>query len=139
VSALPLRLGLAAVAVLLVVLAVGRIGRDDGCTAAGHDALRLARGTTRAIAAGDDRLVRRLEHDCRGGDDLAQAGAALAIGGRTAAAERLAREAIRREPQNFLAWDALALAVRKTDRAEARRAVAAAQRLNPRGRAIPLD
>lgn len=137
-SALPLRLGLVAVAVLLVVLAVGRIRHDDGCIAAGHDALRAARGNAAALAVSDDRIVRRLERDCRGGDDLAQAGAALAIGGRTVAAERLAREAIRREPRNFLAWDALALAVRRTDRAQARRAVAEAQRLNPRGRAIPL-
>lgn len=142
VSALPLRLLLAAAAVVVLVLAIGRIGAVDGCAGARKDTLRMGRALaahrTVTVPGGEQGVVRRLLADCRGGDELAEGSAALAAGGRTASAERLAREAIRREGDNFLAWDALALAVRGTDRAEARRAVARAQRLNPRGRVVAV-
>lgn len=134
VSAAPVRLLLLLLAAAVLVLAVGRLSAADGCRDAGRQALLILRGEGGSQAA----VVRRLQQDCRGGDELASTAAAFAIGGRTGAASRLAREAIRREPENFLAWDALALALRAEDPAAARRAVARAQRLNPRGRPVPV-
>jgi hypothetical protein len=70
---------------------------------------------------------------------LLAAAAARASAGQDAEAERLARRATAREPRNFAAWVALALALRHTDRAGARRALDRAGERNPLYPRPPLE
>ena len=87
--------------------------------------------------APDERVdagIERVEADCHGGLRLIGPAAALFQVGEAERAEAVAREAIRREPESFSAWAALASILRGSDRAASRRAVERARELNPRYR-----
>lgn len=131
---MPTRLLLLAVAVLALVLAITRTVAVDGCSQAGKDAQRVAQGKGGSEAA----VIRRLKDACRGADELSQSAAVFAGANKPAAALSLAREAVRRENDNFLAYDALAFALRGSKPQAAKLAVLRAQQLNPRGRAVTV-
>lgn len=81
-----------------------------------------------------DAGVQRTIDDCHGGLRLIGPAAVLFEQGDSPRAETVIREAIRREPDSFSAWSALAAIVRESDPAESRRAAARASELNPRHR-----
>lgn len=74
-----------------------------------------------------------------GTEALLAAAAARASAGQDVRAEHLARRAIAREPRNFAAWVTLALALRHTNPAGARRALDRAGELNPLYPRPPLE
>ena len=74
-----------------------------------------------------------------GTEALLAAAAARASAGQGGRAERLARRATAREPRNFAAWVTLALALRHTSPAGARRALDRAGELNPLYPRPPLE
>jgi hypothetical protein len=111
------RLAIVAVALAAIVLLGSRLRDHDRC-----DAARAAVATH----------VTELTASCRDPDVIAGASAALVGAGRREEGLRLARESVRREPESFIGWVALGLALRDRDPAGSRRALARAKELNPR-------
>jgi hypothetical protein len=72
-----------------------------------------------------------IEH-CRDPESVAVAAQGLTATGHPEVAVTLAREAVRRGPDEFASWAALALALRGSDPAGSARAARRAQALNPR-------
>jgi hypothetical protein len=112
-----LRIAIVAVAVAAIVLLGSRLRDHDRC-----DSAQAAVATHVAV----------LTASCRDPDVIAGASAALLNAGRRADGLRLARESVRREPDSFIGWVALGLALRDRDAAGSRRALARAKALNPR-------
>jgi hypothetical protein len=73
-----------------------------------------------------------------GTEALLLASTARSSRGEDRSAVALARRAVGREPDNFLAWLTLGFALKDVDRAAALRALERAHRLNPRYRLPPL-
>jgi hypothetical protein len=113
----PLRIAIVAVAAAAIVLLGSRLRDHDRC-----DSAQAAVATH----------VAALTASCRDPDVIAGASAALLTAGRHADGLRLARESVRREPDSFIGWVALGLALRDRDPAGSRRALARAKALNPR-------
>jgi Flp pilus assembly protein TadD len=114
-----------------IVFGVTRLQDTNACNDAKREGFQIALG--RGVPATADALARKVAAHCRGGSDLAATGVALARSGAVAPAERLAREAVRREPRDYLGWVSLAIVLQRrkepaASRAAARRALA----LNPR-------
>ena len=111
------RLAIVLVAVAAIVLLGSRLRDHDRC-----DSARAAVG----------QRTDELTASCRDPDVIASASAVLLAAGDNDQAVRLARESVRREPESFVGWVALGLALRDRDPAGARRALERARALNPR-------
>ena len=111
------RIAIVAVAVAAIVLLASRLRDHDRCDSA-----------IAAVAT----HVGALTSSCRDPDLIAGASAQLITAGRRDTGLRLARESVRREPESFIGWVALGLALRDRDPAGSRRALARAKALNPR-------
>jgi predicted Zn-dependent protease len=116
------RLVVVALAVAAVVVLGIRLREHDRCQSAQKG------------AAVD---VAKLSANCRDPDLLASASFLLVTAGKRAEGARLAQESVRREPDSFAGWVALALAQPDRNSPQARRAVARAKALNPRWQGLP--
>jgi hypothetical protein len=121
---------------LLVVAALAVVGlfvasRDgyDACQSARRDVLAAANGTLPASAQGP--AIQRVREHCRGADQLINVAGLLYQQKRTQAAMQVAREAVDEEPENALAWRALAATSAQIDPATARRAARRQLELSP--------
>jgi hypothetical protein len=76
--------------------------------------------------------VQKLTDACRDPEQIAIAAAGVTAGGHPDVGAALARTAVRRGPEEFASWAALAGALRRTDPAAADRAARRARELNPR-------
>jgi len=123
------RLLLAAVAVAVVaLLAVSRHGYDE-CQSARREVLASATG---ALPAGQQAVaIQGVRDHCRGADQLVNVAGVLYTQKRTRAAMNVAREAVDEEPENALAWRALAATAAQIDPATARRAARRQLELSP--------
>jgi Tetratricopeptide repeat len=116
------RLALALLAVAAIVFGVVRLGDATACEAARDDPV----GSVDALLA-----------DCRGALPLATGSVALLRAGHEDDARRLAEAAARRQPDDYVAWLALAgVRAAAGDRAGAARARAQARQLNPLAAAL---
>jgi hypothetical protein len=118
----PLRIAIVAVAVAAIVLLGSRLRDHDRCQSA-------QTATPPRVAT--------LTSSCRDPDVLAGASAALVTAGKRDEGAKLARESVRREPDSFIGWVAVAFAARDRESATARQAVARAKALNPRWPGLP--
>jgi hypothetical protein len=118
-----------AVRLAIVVLAAAAIALL-GSRLRDHDRCETARA---AVA----QHLARLTSSCRDPDVIAGASVVLRAGGKADQGLSLARESVRREPQSFVGWVALGLALADRDPAGARRALARAKALNPRWQGLP--
>jgi hypothetical protein len=116
------RLAIVVLAAAAIVLLGSRL-RD-------HDRCRSAQTATPP-------RIGQLTSTCRDPDVIAGASAALVASGAREQGLRLARESVRREPESFIGWVALGLALRDRDPAGARTALARAKALNPRWPGLP--
>jgi len=119
------------IAAAVIAFGATRLHEVDNC----HDAKNaaIAVGLGHHPPGGAAQLSTKIVDNCRDSNDVAAAGAAIARDGDLAAAERLTRTAVSRDPHAYLAWTALAIVLKRRNepaasRAAARRAVA----LNPR-------
>jgi hypothetical protein len=115
--AVAVRVAIVALAAAAIVFLGSRLRDHDRCEAA------QAAVTTH---------VAQVTDSCRDPDVIAGASAALLNAGRSEEGLRLARESVRREPESFIGWVAMGLALRDRDPAGSRRALARAEELNPR-------
>ena len=111
------RVVIVAVAVGAIVLLGSRLRDHDRC-----DSARAAVATH----------VAQLTSSCRDPDVIAGASAALLSAGKGDDGLRLARESVRREPDSFLGWVAVGFALRGSDPAASRGALARPKALTPR-------
>lgn len=129
-AAILTRVALVAAAAAAIVLLAGFQRSEDRCTDAVAALFVDARDRpgTPVIDARAGEVI----GECHGSGRLVDSAAALLQVGDREAAERLAREAVRREPESFTAWAALAGVLRQADPAGAREAAERARELNPR-------
>ena len=111
------RLAILVVAAAAIVLLASRLRDHERCDSA-----------VTAVAT----HVGALTSSCRDPDLIAGASAQLLTAGKRDEGLRLARDSVRREPESFIGWVALGLALRNDDPAGSRRALAHAKQLNPR-------
>jgi hypothetical protein len=116
------RLVVVALAIAAIVVLGVRLREHDRCQAA-------QRGSSVDVA--------QLSANCRDPDVLASASFLLVTAGKRAEGERLAQESVRREPDSFAGWVAVALAQPDRSSPQAQRAVARAKALNPRWQGLP--
>jgi hypothetical protein len=116
------RLVVVALAIAAVAVVGSRLGEDERCQSA-------QTGTAVDVA--------KLSANCRDPDVLASASFLLVTAGKRAEGARLAQESVRREPDSFAGWVAVALAQRDRNSPQTRRAVARAKALNPRWQGLP--
>jgi len=122
---------LVVIAAAAIVFGVTRLHDADACKDAKAAGIAVALG--HGSAAGGGPLADKVADHCRDSSDLAAASGALARGGDLAAAERLARRAVARDPENYLGWVSLAIVLQRSHEAAASRAAARrALALNPR-------
>lgn len=124
------RLALIVVAAAVVVLLAGRLSDERACSAALHDAFGISLGGSRADP---ERVAAVVRERCREPQRLASAGAGLAGGGHGDLGLALAQEAVREEPESFVAWSALAR-IEQDQHLDAGAAIRHARELNPRWR-----
>jgi hypothetical protein len=122
VRAATLRIAIVALAAAAIVLLGTRLREHDRCQSA---------QTAKPLPFGE------LTANCRDPDVLAGASVVLLNAGRRSDAVRMARAAVRREPDSFAGWVAVAFVTRDRDPAQARRAAARAKALNPRWPGLP--
>lgn len=126
------RLVLVVAAGALIAFGLGRHDASQTCASAREDALSI--GLHRTPAALGPDVAGRLSADCRDTAVLSEGVAALLRADQTAAALRLARTAVRREPEGRNGWIALSWArTQAGDRPGAARALDRARRLDPVG------
>ena len=99
-----LRLSLVASALLVVVLLAGRLGDDPACSRSLHEGLRLMLGA----AEDPQRIADRAREHCGDEERLAEVSLRLVAAGYPELGEPLVRDAVRRAPESFRAWAALA-------------------------------
>jgi len=115
---------------------VHRLTDHRACVRTAYEAYAL--GVPGAQGRDPGILSRELLDRCRGAEKLAQTSERFGQGGLDDASQRLARAAVQREPERWLAWLALAGALeRGGDSSGGRRARARAHALNPQYRAPP--
>ena len=124
-----MRVLLLLVAVGAIVLGVTRLHHTDACSNASSAAFGIALG---ADAADVESVAHTIAAQCRGASSLAVAVSALRKAGKNTAAVDVAREAVRREPDNFATWVSLWLAEAPVSPAAANVARLRAHELNPR-------
>ncbi|MBX5442386.1 MAG: tetratricopeptide repeat protein [Solirubrobacteraceae bacterium] len=123
------RIVLAAAALAVVaLLAVSRHGYD-ACQDARRDVIAAAIGAIPADR--QDPAIAAVREHCRGAERLVEVAGLLYQQGRVDVAERLAREAVDAEPENALAWRALAATAAERDPATARQAARRQLELSP--------
>lgn len=105
---------------------------EERCTDAGSRLLSSVRADAPDRVL--DESIGAIVEECQGSLDLVAVAGFLVEVGEAERAEAVAREAVRREPQNFSAWAALASILREADPAESRRAGERASELNSRYR-----
>ena len=131
-----MRLAERTVVALVALAAAGWLGLGLHSSRLEAEGRAAAKAAARApdARAGEARrlLTRSRRHNADASPLLLEAGLLNAIG-RPRDALPLAREAVRREPENLEAWLLLERAARGEDPALARRARARALELNPRG------
>ena len=126
-----LRGAIVLVSALAVAFGATRLHDERACNGARERGFAMALGQR---APGEAQAIARdVSAHCKGGTDLSAASAVLANAGALPAAQRLAREAVRRDPRDFRGWVALAIVAQHAhhplaQRAAARRALV----LNPR-------
>jgi len=126
-----LRVTLIAVCAAAVVFGATRLHDVRACNHARGVSFAATLG--RPVPGGPQRLARDAIEHCRGGTDLAAIGAALAQDGAVVPAQRLAQEAVRRDPRDYQGWVTLAIVAQRERRPAAQRAAALrALALNPR-------
>lgn len=123
---MPVRFALLVACVVALVVLAGRRSDARSCAAARSAVFR-------SVASGQagSGAVDRVREDCHDPDELAVTAAGLARTNPRAAAA-LARIAVRRAPDAFGGWAALAIALRRTDPEGSARAARRAHSLNPR-------
>jgi Flp pilus assembly protein TadD len=125
-----IRVALAAAAVLVVVVALGRQEAASRCDDALRATVGIALGAPVALDA--DAAADVVLADCRGGGPPARAALALVRAGAQDPAARLAEEAVRRDPRDVQAWIALGRVLDAAgNEAGARRARDEVRRLSP--------
>lgn len=124
------RIGFAAVAVVVAAVLALQLDERQGCRDGRHDLIAAA--LRKAPAAEQDAAVRAVRDHCPGVAGLRDASRALLLTGRQPEARRIAREMVEREPDNALSWSALAAATRASTR-EGREARARLRALDPVG------
>jgi hypothetical protein len=126
------RILLLVAAVALVVVGVTRAKADDGCQSARLDALAV--GLHRLPATDAPAIGTRIRDHCRDVDEWVNGAVAFSRVGATAPAQRLADDAVAREPRRRNAWLALATVRQRVgDASGAARARARAVALDPVG------
>ncbi|HEX2016576.1 MAG TPA: tetratricopeptide repeat protein [Solirubrobacteraceae bacterium] len=116
-------------AAAVIWLGFASLDHDQRCATASYRAYAVFLG---ASARDLEATVRQLEANCSGADELSASVSALLRAGRDDQALRVAHEATRREPSNYVAWLALAAALQPRDASAAARARDRAHALNPR-------
>ena len=101
----------------------------DACQSARRDVLATANGSL--PASQQDAAVQRVREHCRGADQLINVAGLLFTAQETKAAMKVAQEAVDEEPENALAWRALAATAAQIDPATARRAARRQLELSP--------
>jgi len=101
----------------------------DECQSARRDVLATANGSL--PASQQDRAIERIREHCRGADQLINVAGLLFTAKQTEAAMKVAQEAVDEEPDNALAWRALAATSAQIDPATARRAARRQLELSP--------
>lgn len=124
-----MRVLLLLIAVGAIVLGVTRLHHTDACSSASSAAFRIALGANPAQVRS---VANTIAGQCRGASSLAIAVSALSKAGDRQGAVALAREAVRREPDNFATWVSLWLAERPVDPSAANVARLRAHVLDPR-------
>jgi predicted Zn-dependent protease len=124
------RLALIAIAVLVGSYALNSERAEHRCDEASAAVLREAQGVVDAAEA-EDAIALLAAGGCRDTRPTLVAAGTLAATGREAAGAALARDVVRREPDNALAWQVLASTLADADPAGARRARARLAELNP--------
>jgi hypothetical protein len=119
------------IAAAAIVFGATRLHDADACNDAKNAAIAVALG--HPPPGGPQPLADKVADHCRDSRDLAAAGGALARAGDLTVAERLAHQAVARDPRDYLGWVSLAIVLQRrhetaASRAAARRALA----LNPR-------
>ena len=110
-----------------IVVFAGRRQDADACESA-----RAALFSAGLRHAAPEARVAEVADRCRDPETIAITAAGVATAGHPDLAERLARVAVQRGPDEFASWAALSQATRTSDPAESRRAAARAHQLNPR-------
>jgi Flp pilus assembly protein TadD len=123
------RIVLAVAALVVVALLVVSRSGYDACQDARRDVIAAATGTLDADRQAP--AIEAVRDHCRGADALVQVAGLLFQQGKVDVAERLAREAVDAEPENALAWRALAATAAERDPATARRAARRQLELSP--------
>lgn len=118
----------AAALAVVVLLALSRAGYDD-CRDARRTVLAAATGALPAVR--QDPAIDAVREHCRGADPLVQVAGLLYQQERFDVAQRVAQEAVDAEPENALAWRALAATAAERDPATARRAARRQLELSP--------
>ena len=130
------RVALVAVCVAAVAFGVTRLHKDDTCESA-RTAIVTALFHHQEPAGGLAHQQRKLVDNCRDRSVMAFVSTVETTARRYGPAIALARRVTREEPSNRIGWIALAQALKTSDPAGSRAAVARAKALNPRG-AVPL-
>jgi hypothetical protein len=123
------RLVLVVAALAVAGLFVASRHSYDACQSARRDVLAAANGTLPVSAQGA--AIQRVREHCAGADQLVSVAGVLYQQKRTEAAMRVAQEAVDEEPENALAWRALAATAAQIDPATARRAARRQLELSP--------
>lgn len=123
------RLALVVVALVVVGSFVASRHGYDACQSSRREVLASASGALPASA--QTKAIQGVREHCRGADQLVNVAGVLYGQKRTAAAMRVAREAVAEEPENALAWRALAATAAQLDPATARRAARRQLELSP--------
>jgi hypothetical protein len=123
------RLTLAALAAVVVVLLVLTRQDYDACQTARRDVIATSAGLL--PASQQEAAIQGVRHDCRGADQLVNVAGVLFQEKKTQQAMRVAQEAVDEEPENALAWRALAATSAQIDPAIAQRAARRQLELSP--------
>jgi Flp pilus assembly protein TadD len=123
------RLALVAAALVVVGLLVASRHGYDECQTARRDVLATANGSL--PASQQAAAIQGVRAHCRGTDQLVNVAGLLFTQKKTEAAMKVAQEAVDEEPENALAWRALAATAARIDPATARRAARRQLQLSP--------
>lgn len=123
------RAGLLLVALAAIALGLTRLHQTRSCTSASNDAFAVGLG---APATHIGSIVDEIAAQCRGGSALASAAVVLVRVGQLRQARRVAGEAVRREPDSYLSWFALALTEQRAAPVSAVVDLARSHALDPR-------
>ena len=116
-------------AIVVVALFVSSRSGYDACQSSRRDVLATANGTL--PASQQDAAIQGVREHCRGADQLINVAGLLYTQKKAQAAMKVAQEAVDEEPENALAWRALAATSAQLDPAIARQAARRQLELSP--------